>query len=124
VPLTQTEINDAVLRLLDGDYDHLQLLRDGIAKGEIIAQAGGTGFHLRAAPPDSPFTRALVELRITAGNPPSNEIAEKVGISAATVSRLFAGNRRGYWPTIRLVVEYLGGNPADYRQLWLESKLQ
>lgn len=122
MPLTQGQINDAVMRLLDGDSDALQMIREGVANGEITVQAGETGLHLRAAPTSSPLSRALEQLHVEAGQPAFAEIAQVVGVSEATISRLFAAQRVSGWPTVRLVVECLGGKAADYRDLWNEAK--
>lgn len=121
MPLTQAQINDAVMKLLDGHDGSLQLLREGVASGEVIVQAGGTALRLRARPLESPLADALRELRTRAGDPPDTVIAEALGVSASTIFRTFDGSRCS-WPTVRLIIEYLGGNAADYRRLWQETK--
>lgn len=122
--MTQPEINAAVKRLLEGHNDALQLIRDGVTNGEIVVQASNSVLRLRAKPRDLPITHALRELHIRAGSPMNIAIAEALGVSDATISRIFAGGRVGAWPTIRLVIEYLGGDPADYRRLWEQSKIR
>lgn len=131
MPITQEQVNDALRRLLSVPVDHplhlshddaLQLLREGVATGEVSVEVGETAVRLRAAVRETPLGRALVQLYERAGYPSHMAIAEAVGISGAAVSRLLSGARVGTWPTIRLIVEYLGGDPVDYRPLWEESK--
>lgn len=74
--------------------------------------------------PDGPvrdlFDR-LHELHHRAGWPSLREMAKEVGCSHTTVSVAFSGSAVPRWGLIELIVETLGGDTAQFHDLWLAA---
>jgi len=63
----------------------------------------------------------LHELHHRAGWPSLRAIASEVGCSPTTVSQVFSSARLPSWGALQLVVEYLAGDAATFRDLWVAA---
>jgi hypothetical protein len=97
-----------------------------------VARARGT-FRTRSIRPRIHPTsmEALIrELRVLhsgAGHPSTRAISERITragfqVSHSTVHAALAGKRPISWGMTQLIVEALGGDASQFRQLWLESR--
>jgi tetratricopeptide (TPR) repeat protein len=75
---------------------------------------------LPAGPARVLFDR-LHELHHRAGWPSLREMAKEVGCSHTTISAAFSEPRVPRWGLLELIVEALGGEPAEFHQLWLAA---
>ncbi|MFD9252081.1 tetratricopeptide repeat protein [Streptomyces bottropensis] len=66
----------------------------------------------------------LRRLRLEAGDPSTREIAKMTGsaISHTAVHQLLAGRRAGRWGPVEVVVEALGGDATEARNLWRRAR--
>ncbi|HEX3959888.1 MAG TPA: FxSxx-COOH system tetratricopeptide repeat protein [Trebonia sp.] len=83
----------------------------------------------REPTPPGPVTHLLNRLHqihLIAGQPSIREIAGKVGrgvISSSTIHNMFRGPRVPRWGFLELVVEALGGDVEEFRELWQVARL-
>lgn len=100
----------------DRDPRPWEKVLDEIRAGRLLVEVGPTTLVIRVAP--SPAHARFVE-RLRALREGSDmtqaELAEEVGISAATMARLMGGVSISSWPVVAAVISTLGGRPADYR---------
>jgi DNA-binding XRE family transcriptional regulator len=69
------------------------------------------------------FFTALRDLHLRAGKPSSRQIAQDVeGVSHTTVSAVLRGSRLPSWPIAAKLVESLGGNVEQVRELWVAAQ--
>lgn len=122
MPHSQSQINAVVQRLLNGDDEALGDLRAAFEAGEITVHAGTHHVSIRATPAALGLSAELSRLRALAGDPTQTELADRLGVSSATVSRILAGHRAGSWPMIYRLVEILGGDPAEFQPLWRRAR--
>lgn len=122
MPLSQSQLKDVIGRILDGDNDALGIFREAFAAGEITVRSSASQIMIRVTPPAIRLGLALEQLRVQGGGPSQAELADRLGVSASSVSRLLAGRSASSWPTIHRLVEVLGGHPEDYRELWERTR--
>ncbi|WP_299925403.1 AAA family ATPase [uncultured Nocardioides sp.] len=73
------------------------------------------------AGPHRDLVDALHRLHHEAGRPSVRAIARRAGCSHTTVFHLFTHPRLPAWSLVEVVVPALGGDPADFRDLWLAA---
>jgi transcriptional regulator with XRE-family HTH domain len=61
---------------------------------------------------------ALVDLSRQAGSPSVGELAQKLGLPRSALSDLFSGRTLPGWSTLEPVVHALGGDNAQFLELW------
>ena len=71
--------------------------------------------------PHRDLVDALHRLHHEAGRPSLRAIARRSGCSHTTVFHLFAHPRLPAWSLLEVVVTAIGGDPADFRDLWLAA---
>ncbi|MGF9754397.1 AAA family ATPase [Microvirga sp. 0TCS3.31] len=71
--------------------------------------------------PHRDLVDALHRLHVEAGRPSLRAIARRAGCSHTTVFHLFTDPRVPAWSLLEVVVTATGGDPADYRDLWLAA---
>ena len=71
--------------------------------------------------PHRDLVDALHRLHHEAGRPSLRAIARRAGCSHTTVHHLFTHPRLPAWSLLEMVVPAIGGDPADYRDLWLAA---
>jgi hypothetical protein len=71
--------------------------------------------------PQRDLVDALHRLHHEAGRPSVRAIARRAGCSHTTVFHLFTHPRLPAWSLLEVVVPALGGDPADFRDLWLTA---
>lgn len=71
--------------------------------------------------PHRELVDALHRLHHEAGRPSVRAIARRAGCSHTTVFHLFTHPRLPAWSLVEVVVPALGGDPADFRDLWLAA---
>ena len=71
--------------------------------------------------PHRDLVDALHRLHDEAGRPSLRAIARRAGCSHTTVSHLFTHPRLPAWSLLEMVVTAVGGDPADFRDLWLAA---
>lgn len=121
--ITQQDINRALTELIaNGDDTAWNQVLDAIRTGKIDVYEQANALVLRARPKAQDLGQALRDLRSRAGSPTVAAIAEQVGLSNATVSRILRGQVASTWPTIKALIEALDGNPQDYRDLWTTTR--
>lgn len=121
--ITQRDINHALTELItNGDDTAWNQVLDAIRAGEIDVHKQANALVLRARPKARELGQALQDLRSRAGSPAVATIAEEVELSRATVARILLGQVTSTWPTIKALIEALGGNPQDYRDLWATTR--
>jgi AraC-like DNA-binding protein len=121
--ISQADINRAFTRLIaDGDDTAWQHVLDAVRAGEVSVQQQANALILRARPKAQNLAQALQQLRLEADSPTIAALAEQVGLSTATVQRILVGQVTSTWPTIKALIEALGGNPQDYRDLYAATR--
>jgi hypothetical protein len=71
---------------------------------------------------DSEFAVKLRALRARAGNPTQAGIGEAVGRTHSIVGYTLRGQHTPPWDTAAAIVEFLGGDPAEFRGAWEKSR--
>lgn len=71
--------------------------------------------------PHRDLVEALHRLHREAGRPSLRAIARRAGCSHTTVFHLFTHPRPPAWSLLEEVVTAIGGDPADFRDLWLAA---
>ena len=71
--------------------------------------------------PHRDLVDALHRLHHEAGRPSVRAIGRRAGCSHTTVFHLFTHPRLPAWSLLEVVVPALGGDPADFRDLWLAA---
>ena len=71
--------------------------------------------------PHRDLVDALHRLHDEAGRPSLRAIARRAGCSHTTVFHLFTHPRLPAWSLVEMVVPAVGGDPADFRDLWLAA---
>ena len=71
--------------------------------------------------PHRDLVDALHRLHDEAGQPSLRAISRRAGCSHTTVSHLFSHPRLPAWSLLEMVVTAIGGDPADFRDLWLAA---
>lgn len=66
------------------------------------------------------WRKALDELHSEAGRPPQRELAAETGLGRATIHAVISStsDRAFTWPIAETVITVLGGDPAQYRELF------
>lgn len=65
---------------------------------------------------------ALRELQIQAGEPSTRAIGSAIHYSHTTVAQVLSGEKCPKWPTLLAVVTYLGGDPDEFKRLWVAAR--
>src|SRR6187397_721464 len=73
------------------------------------------------AGPHRDLIAALHELHHRAGWPSLRSLARETGVSHTTVAKTFSDPALPQWGTVELIVEALGGEPADFHPHWLAA---
>jgi hypothetical protein len=71
--------------------------------------------------PHRDLVDALHRLHDEAGRPSLRTIARRAGCSHTTVHHFFTHPRLPAWSLVEMVVPAVGGDPADFRDLWLAA---
>jgi DNA-binding XRE family transcriptional regulator len=71
---------------------------------------------------DTEFAIALRSLRARAGNPTQENIGQAIGRTHSTVGLILRGRSTPPWSTAVLIIRALGGDPADFRAAWENSR--
>lgn len=65
---------------------------------------------------------ALRRLQLQAGEPSTRDIAKEISYSHTTVAQILNGTKCPKWPTLNAVVLHLGGNPDEFKKLWVAAR--
>ena len=74
--------------------------------------------------PQRELVAVLHDLHHRAGWPSLRRLAREAGCSPTTVSNVFSSPRLPSWGVLELIVEAMGGDVAEFRELWLASGRQ
>lgn len=124
--MEQWEINYAVATYLDnGDTGPWLRVLEAIGDGTVEVTPRKNTLVLSAN--SRPATRALAQ-RLTALRAESGvlmaDLAELLDISLSSVNRQLAGNALGAWPNVVMMVQAMGGDPADFRADFTAAKAE
>lgn len=119
---TQKQINDAMAALVEGDEEPWRRVMEGIRAGQVEVAYGGTSLTIRPVRAAAELGLLLTGMRKAAGEPGMDEMAEGISVSVATISRLLNGQTAANWPTIRYLVEWLGGDVEAARTVWMATR--
>lgn len=67
------------------------------------------------------FAKRLRDLRLHAGHPSEQWLANQVQVSRTTISDILNGRRFPQWDIVKRFVVACGEDPADWRQPWLDA---
>jgi hypothetical protein len=70
----------------------------------------------------SELSAALRELQLQAGEPSTRDIASGIHYSHTTVAQVLGGGKCPKWPTLLAVVTHLGGDPDEFKRLWVAAR--
>ncbi|MFD3977373.1 tetratricopeptide repeat protein [Streptomyces griseus] len=75
---------------------------------------------------DKSLAKKLRDLHLHAGEPSMRVVASRTAgvVSHSTVHQALSGKRIPRWGALELIIEALGGNPAEYQSLWKEVRVQ
>ena len=68
------------------------------------------------------LSAALRELQLLAGEPSTRDIASAIHYSHTTVAQVLGGAKCPKWPTLLAVVTHLGGDPDEFKRLWVAAR--
>ena len=63
----------------------------------------------------------LRQLRLTAGNPSYEKLAESAGLSRNSVDNALNARRQVSWPTLEAIVTALGGDRVEWQKRWADA---
>jgi hypothetical protein len=102
-------------------------MHEGGAAGPPSLQGGGPAVP-GVPQPDDPLSQLraqLQRLRRFTGEPSLREVSRRIGpgvLSHVTVGVVLRCERTPAWGNLELVVEALGGNPEEFRPLWIAAR--
>jgi helix-turn-helix protein len=70
----------------------------------------------------SELSAALRELQLQAGEPSTRDIAGAIHYSHTTVAQVLGGAKCPKWPTLLAVITHLGGDPDEFKRLWVAAR--
>lgn len=123
--LSQQEINEAFLALAGGreapEFARVvEAIRDGVIT--VTVTRSRVVLTLAADGPVVEFAARLQQLRARADNPSHASIAAHLGVSESAVIRALHGQVLASWASVHLLVQFLGGDPDEYRADWEKAR--
>lgn len=68
------------------------------------------------------LSAALRDLQLKAGQPSTRDIAGAIHYSHTTVAQILSGAKCPKLPTLLAVVTHLGGDPHEFKRLWITAR--
>lgn len=71
--------------------------------------------------PVQQFVAALGALWQDADRPTTRALGDRAGLPSSTVHNTLSGHSWPRWESASAIIEALGGNPAEHRELWVKG---
>lgn len=120
------EVHAAVATYLkSGDTGPWLRVLEAIGDGSILATTRKNSLMLSAnvRPAARVLAQRLTRLRAESGVLMA-DLAEALDISLSSVNRQLAGKALGSWPNVVMMVQAMGGDPADFRADYTAAKAE
>ncbi len=121
---TQAELNDLVRRLVErADIAVVNTLADAVEAGEVKVtySKGSVTFRTITEKSVVELGAKLTQLHEASGLT-LQHISEQAYISWSSVQRALSGKVLPAWPTVRTLVQIMGGDPDEIRTLWEQAR--
>lgn len=116
--MDQRDVNNAITSFLaSGDTSGWLKVLEAIRDGQVLAEMRTNTLTLTANTNPSllAFGQSLAALRAQSGTS-MKELAELLDVSDSSIIRQLRGQVLGQWPSVKLMIERMGGNPDDYKK--------